>query len=50
MSKDFLRNEKEVREESRETLDYLNNDEENKEEGFFKKEFKKLRKLSGGIL
>jgi hypothetical protein len=24
MSKDFLRNEKEVREESRETLDYLN--------------------------
>lgn len=50
MSKDFLRNEKEVREESRETLDYLNNDEENEEEGFFKNEFKKLRKLSGGIL
>lgn len=50
MSKDFLRNEKEVREESRETLDYLNGDEKNEEEGFFKNEFKKLRKLSGGIL
>ncbi|MFB6158676.1 MAG: hypothetical protein ABEJ95_03365 [Candidatus Nanohalobium sp.] len=48
MSKDFLRNEKEVREESRETLDYLN--EEDEDEGFLRNEFKKLRKLSGGIL
>lgn len=48
MSKNFLRNEKEVREESRETLDYLNNDSE--EDGFFKNEFKKLRELSSGIL
>ena len=50
MSKNFLRNEKEVREESRETLDYLNSEENDEEDGFFKNELKKLRKLSGGIL
>lgn len=49
MGKDFLRNEKEVREESRETLDYLNEQKED-EEGFLKKEIRKLRKLGGGVL
>ncbi len=49
MSKDFLRNEKEVREESRETLDYLNNNE-SESEGLLRSEFRKLKKLSSGVL
>lgn len=49
MSKDFLRNEREAREESRETLDYLNNND-SESEGLLKREFRKLKKLSGGVL
>ena len=35
-------------ENPRETLDYLNSEED--DEGFLKKEFRKLRKLGGGVL
>lgn len=48
MSKDFLQNEKEIREESRETLDYLNGSGNDK--GIIEREIDKLRKLSTGIL
>lgn len=49
MSEDFLRNDKKARDELRETLDYLNDGKNSSEDGFLKKEIRKLRKL-GGVL